>query len=243
MQAAELGFERVERSRPMAIRDEALPAQWLARARSGDRDAFGQLVGHYGPDVQRLCRRLLGSAVESEDASQESFARAHAALAATTRRGRSGAGCSRSPRTARSMRCGGAGARRGCSRARRIDADALRRSGPVAAPARSLRRAARQLLAAIEAQPDLYRAPLALRYFADLDYGEIAEILGVSRNQVATLLFRARARLREALAEQLCDELSEPGRRACCTPRASSRAARCARPRRIWCRAATAARA
>src|SRR4030095_11698702 len=81
MQVAELGFERVERSRPMAIRDEAPPAQWLARARGGGRDAFGQLVGHYGPDVQRLCRRLLGSAVESEDASQESFARAHAALA------------------------------------------------------------------------------------------------------------------------------------------------------------------
>ena len=59
-----------------------------------------------------------------------------------------------------------------------------------------------RLLAAIEAQPDLYRAPLVLRYYADLDYGEIAEILSVSRNQVATLLFRARARLRAAVEDE-----------------------------------------
>jgi DNA-directed RNA polymerase specialized sigma24 family protein len=40
-----------------------------------------------------------------------------------------------------------------------------------------------------------------LRYYADLDYGEIAELLEVTRNQVATLLFRARRRLRETLGE------------------------------------------
>jgi RNA polymerase sigma factor (sigma-70 family) len=41
-----------------------------------------------------------------------------------------------------------------------------------------------------------------LRYYADLDYGEVAETLGVSRGQVATLLFRARQRLRQALAPE-----------------------------------------
>ena len=45
----------------------------------------------------------------------------------------------------------------------------------------------------------LYRVPLVLRHFADLDYAAIAELLGVSRNQVGTLLLRARRRLRTAL--------------------------------------------
>ena len=60
----------------------------------------------------------------------------------------------------------------------------------------------RQLRAAIEELPDRYRVPIVLRYYADLDYGEVAETLGVSRGQVATLLFRARQRLRQGLAPE-----------------------------------------
>jgi RNA polymerase sigma factor (sigma-70 family) len=201
MQVAELGFERVERSRPTAIRDEALPAQWLARARSGDRDAFGQLVGHYGPDVQRLCRRLLGSAVESEDASQESFARAHAALGSYDP-----ARPFRRWLLAIAAHCAIDALRRRRRESRLFEresilADTLADPGPSPLQHGLSAESRRRLLAAIEAQPDLYRTPLALRYLADLDYGEIAEILGVSRNQVATLLFRARRMLRETLAE------------------------------------------
>jgi len=57
----------------------------------------------------------------------------------------------------------------------------------------------RRVQAAIDTLPDRYRAPLVLRYYADLDYAAIGEILGVDANQVATLLFRGRRRLREAL--------------------------------------------
>ena len=49
--------------------------------------------------------------------------------------------------------------------------------------------------------PDRYRVPLVLRYFADLDHAAIAEALGVSRGQVATLLLRARRRLRQELCQ------------------------------------------
>jgi RNA polymerase sigma-70 factor (ECF subfamily) len=149
--------------------------------------------------VQRLCRRLLGSAAEAEDASQESFARAHAALASYD--------------PARPFRrwllaIAAHHAIDALRRRRRearlfdgetFDADALTDAAPsplqhgLSAELRS------RLLAAIESQPDLYRAPLVLRYYADLEYGAIAEILSISRNQVATLLFRGRRRLREAL--------------------------------------------
>jgi RNA polymerase sigma-70 factor (ECF subfamily) len=57
-----------------------------------------------------------------------------------------------------------------------------------------------RVLAAIDALPHKYRLPLVLRYFEDLDYAGIAELLRVSTNQVGTLLFRARRRLRADLA-------------------------------------------
>ena len=105
MKVAALGFEPVDRPRSMVqvprsepkasedqkIRDDTQPAHWLAQARSGDRDAYGRLVRYHEPDVLRLCQRLLGSAAESEDACQESFARAHSAIASSQRRnGRAG---------------------------------------------------------------------------------------------------------------------------------------------------------
>ena len=55
-------------------------------------------------------------------------------------------------------------------------------------------------MAELDGLPSRYRAPLALRYFAELSYDEIADILGVTRGQVGTLLFRAKARLRTRLA-------------------------------------------
>jgi RNA polymerase sigma factor (sigma-70 family) len=54
---------------------------------------------------------------------------------------------------------------------------------------------------AIDLLPRKYRLPLVLRYFSELDYGAIAEVLGVRRNQVGTLLFRAKRRLREQLGQ------------------------------------------
>jgi RNA polymerase sigma factor (sigma-70 family) len=56
-------------------------------------------------------------------------------------------------------------------------------------------------LSGIDALPVKYRLPLVLRHFAELDYDAIAELLGTSRNQVGSLLFRARQRLRIALGE------------------------------------------
>ena len=50
---------------------------------------------------------------------------------------------------------------------------------------------------AIESLPLRYRLPLLLRYFDDMDYEAIAKSIGVTRNQVGTLLFRAKRLLRD----------------------------------------------
>jgi len=51
----------------------------------------------------------------------------------------------------------------------------------------------------IDALPETYRLLITLRYQSELPYQEIASILSLPLGTVKTGLFRARARLREAL--------------------------------------------
>ncbi|MEN8181910.1 MAG: sigma-70 family RNA polymerase sigma factor [Myxococcota bacterium] len=172
----------------------------VERARGGDAEAFGALFRGFQEDVDRLCRRLLASKEEAGDAGSEAFLRARRALEAydldrpfrpwllaivahhCVDRLR------RRSREARLFEPEEAGAR---------VADA----GPSPLQGVLQTEQSRRLRAAVEHLPDRYRVPTVLRYFADLDYETIAELLGVSRAQVATLLFRARRRLREGLSE------------------------------------------
>jgi RNA polymerase sigma-70 factor (ECF subfamily) len=55
---------------------------------------------------------------------------------------------------------------------------------------------------ALASLPEHYRQPLLLRYWGELGYHEIAETLGLTRSNVATLIFRAKEGLRHALAPQ-----------------------------------------
>jgi len=48
--------------------------------------------------------------------------------------------------------------------------------------------------------PENYRVPLVLRYYSELSYEEIAQQLGLERNYVAALIFRAKQELRRRLA-------------------------------------------
>jgi DNA-directed RNA polymerase specialized sigma24 family protein len=57
-----------------------------------------------------------------------------------------------------------------------------------------------QVLQAIDALPLHYRLSLVLRYFHELDYEGIADVLNLRRSQVGTLLFRAKRRLRQELS-------------------------------------------
>ena len=49
--------------------------------------------------------------------------------------------------------------------------------------------------------PEKFRVPLTLRYYGELSYDEIAEQLGFTRANVATLVFRAKQELRIRLAK------------------------------------------
>ena len=64
------------------------------------------------------------------------------------------------------------------------------------------REASERIATAVDALPEKYRVPLVLRFQAEQSYTEIAEALDVEVGQVASLLFRARKRLRDSFAEE-----------------------------------------
>ena len=183
----------------MSERADGRPDERMGRAALGDREAFADLYGAYAEDVARLCRRLLGAAEEAKDARSEVFLRARQAIASYDR-----------ARPFRSWLL--AIAAHHCVdllRRRALEGrlfapadfaeDGLPASGPSPLGVALAREQRDQLLVALDALPPRHRAPLVLRYFAELPYETIAELLDVTPRDVGVLLFRAKARLREVL--------------------------------------------
>jgi len=185
--------------------DEKQVRRRVEQARAGDPDALGALFEAYRPDLLRLCRRLLGPA-DAEDAVHDAFLRVEGSLDRfdASRPFRpwlltlaARLALDRLRRRSTERRLFGAD---------EAEPDAL--AGDTPSPLQGELDAAlrRRVQGAVDALPDRYRAPIVLRYFAELPYESIAELLDVSANQVATLLFRGRKRLRASLAADHADD-------------------------------------
>jgi RNA polymerase sigma-70 factor, ECF subfamily len=176
-------------------------AEVVGRAATGDRAAFGDLYGAYAEDVGRLCRRLLGPGDEAQDARAEIFFRAQQALVSYE----PGRPFRRWLLAIAAHHCLDRLRRRNVEGRLFTSHDLSELELPANAPSPlglALARERREeLLGALDALPERHRAPLVLRYFAELPYDAIAQLLDVTVRDVGVLLFRAKARLREALGE------------------------------------------
>jgi RNA polymerase sigma-70 factor (ECF subfamily) len=180
--------------------EEAPLRDVVDRAQRGDGPAFGELYRRFSRRVFGLCLHLLGSREDAEDATAEVFLRVRAALSrydhsvplsAWLGKVATNHCLDRLRRRSREGRLFASG----------VDEASLVRAedlSPLAEVIAEENRAA--VAAALAALPDRYRVPLALRYYAEMSYDDIAERLGQTRQEVATSLFRAKQRLRSALA-------------------------------------------
>jgi RNA polymerase sigma-70 factor, ECF subfamily len=161
---------------------------------------LGELYTKFHPQVLRLCRYLLGSLEEAEDAASEIFVRLPAALKTFDPSQRFEPWLSR----VASNYCTDLLRRRQSEQ--RVFRTTSEEPPEAAAPNRSpfeecLRAEERTVVReALAELPEHYRQPLMQRYWGELGYGEIAKNLGLTRANAATLIFRAKQGLRQALA-------------------------------------------
>ncbi len=175
-------------------------AKLVARAKRGDLDAYEDIVRLHETIAFRTAWVITRSAADAEEAAQDAFVKAHAAL------GRFREGAPFRPwllaivaNEARNRtRSSGRRARlaQRVVEERRPD-DAV--PSPAAAHLDSERR--EQLLAAIERLPDAAREAIACRYLLELSEEETAAALDCPRGTVKSRVSRALERLRVELGE------------------------------------------
>jgi len=177
-------------------------AELLARAKRGELDAYEEIVRLHQTIAFRTAWVITRSSADAEEATQDAFVKAHAALP----RFRDGAPfrpwvLAIVANEARN-RVRSAGRRAGLAlrvaEERRPD-DAV--PSPEAALLDSERR--EQLLAAIERLPDGAREAIACRYLLELSEEETAAALDCPRGTVKSRLSRALERLRAELGEEV----------------------------------------
>jgi RNA polymerase sigma-70 factor, ECF subfamily len=175
-------------------------AATVARARAGDREAWGELYRQFAALLFRFCRRVLPTREDAEDAAMDIFVKLRSKL---------GQYDPERPFTAWLYKV----AANHCwdlLRRRKIrqdletgDAEALPLEHPDPGQldqmiSQQTGSGVRQALARLS---DRARMALVLRYYAEMSYDEIACALGLRRAFVGVVLLRARHELRQALAQ------------------------------------------
>jgi len=182
---------------------------WVSATLNGDQEAFAEIVYSFTDAVYNLCYRMLSNREEAEDAAQETFIRAHRALASYD--------ASRSFKTwllsIASNHC--------IDRIRKRRVQYLSLDDPIASEATlalssdeptpeeaTLDHERERLVGRLMNElPGEYRAAVVLRYWYDYSYQEIAEALSTTESAIKSRLFRAR----QMLADRL-ELLSKPTR-------------------------------
>ena len=174
---------------------EAADDDLIERARAGDAAAYGLLVRRYEQIAFRTACAVCGDAAEAEDAAQDAFVKAYAALPRFRR------GAPWRPWILRIVANEARNRRRAAGRRAHL---ALRVAG--AEPAGSAAPSPDAeldgpLLAALGRLEPAHREIVVLRHLLDLPEAECAAVLGCRQGTVKSRLSRALARLRAELEE------------------------------------------
>ncbi|MCH7985836.1 MAG: sigma-70 family RNA polymerase sigma factor [Acidobacteria bacterium] len=178
--------------------------EWMLRLQAGDDHAFDHLLGKYRAPVVHFVYRLVREPALAEELAQEVFLRVFRARRSYRPRAKFTTWLFRiatnvalnALRDGRMRRWGETS----------IDAEdagpqvaQLSAPGPTAEQRLLEAERARQIRAAVESLPEKQRLAVLLHKYQDLDYAEIAPILGCSESALKSLLFRAYEALRVKL--------------------------------------------
>lgn len=171
---------------------------WLEQARQGDKSAFGKIIEAYQSPVFNLAYRMLNNANEAEEAAQEAFIRAYTRLD------------SYNPQHKFSTWLLSITSNYCIDLIRKRRAILLSIDEPLAPhPALMSDRTASPESQAVQGEqeemvqrllqelPEDYRQAVVLRYWYELSYEEIAEMMETSVSAIKSRLFRARKQLAE----------------------------------------------
>src|SRR5438445_8543597 len=190
---------------PREVKDKQMEGRDLEsvieRAQGHDTQALREIHRRYFRRVFGLCRHMLDSRESAEDATSEVFLKLQRSIESYD-------GSIPFPRwllRVAGNQCIDALRRR--QRGRRVivevedGAAVIEAASPDPSPLGAVisteQRA--QVRDTIARLPENYRVPLVLRYYSELSYDEIAQQLGLRRNYVAALIFRAKQELRRTL--------------------------------------------
>ena len=195
------GVLTIPRSRKLlaGFGDERLVEQ----LRRGNEAAFEVLYDRHHAGVLSYCRHMLGSRDEAEDALQQAFISAHAAIVSSDKPIRFKAWIYTISRN----RC------LSMLRARREQpSDELDPVSTAGLGEEVQQRAdLKELLADMHELPEDQRAALILSELGDLSHSEVAQVIGCEATKVKSLVFQARSGLieRRQARETPCEEIRE----------------------------------
>jgi RNA polymerase sigma-70 factor (ECF subfamily) len=180
----------------------------IERAQGHDTEALGEIYRRYARRVFGLCRYMLESRESAEDATSEVFLKLQRSIESYD-------GSTPFPRwllRVTGNQCIDVLRRRKRGHQVIVEAETEAEDGvavrepvsPEPSPLGAILSAEdqTQVRDAIARLPENYRVPLVLRYYSELSYDEIAQQLGLQKNYVAALLFRAKQELRRKLGHR-----------------------------------------
>jgi RNA polymerase sigma-70 factor (ECF subfamily) len=198
-----------ESSTQLALRDPDI--RLMLRVRDDDSAAFAELVEHYQQRLVAVMNHLVGNAEEAEDLAQEVFLRVYRSRKKYRPRSKF---CTWLFTIANNLALNALRSRRrkpvvalpaqdsgplGPRPAERIVRD--RGSGPVQKLQR--KELAGLIRQALEGLNERQRMAVVLNKFEDMNYAEIAAVMGMTTKGVKSLLSRARMNLRAALSSYI----------------------------------------
>lgn len=186
---------------------EAGLAETIAKARTGDAEAWGEIYRQHAAAIFRFCRRTMPTREDAEDATTEIFLKVQEKLGQYDAQRPFGAWLYK----VAANHCWDLLRRRKIRQdleTEGVETMPLEHPDPSQLDQLISERSGAEVRKALDRLPQRARMALVLRYFSEMSYDEIADTLGVRRAFVGVLLLRARHQLRDALAGRASRSLS-----------------------------------